>query len=118
MSDTTFPAGGRVWRAEFTAATEAAVRAELGASLAKLSRLSPGQVVGRLKKNMHLLGGLVYLAVRDQCEERGVAPEDFARSLNYAVLPGALMAVLRALAARYPASRLARGLERYDLARG
>lgn len=97
---------GRLWVAAFTDATEQAALDELGIRLSDLARRSRNVLIERFKKNLDQLGGLLWLAVHDQVTERGVTVDDFARAFSHLHFPGATAALLRAIAVRYPHSRL------------
>lgn len=113
-TDTTFTTrDGRLWTAAFTDVTERAAFVELGLRLSDLARRRPEHLTAQFQRRLDRLLGLVWLSAIDQLTARGVAPEGFAPLLPAEYLPGAVVALLRAVAARYPNGRLARRMAKF-----
>lgn len=107
-TDTTFTTrDGRLWTAVFTDQTDAAALEEIGVRLRDLAERRPVRVTERFKRDFAFLGGLLWLSVFEQATARGLGPDEFARLFTPAHVPGAAVAILRAIAARYPHGRLA-----------
>lgn len=116
MSDaTTFTtAAGFQLNVVITPAVEAAAREQLGVVVADLANLPPDKFLERFKRRLTRrdgrLFGLLYLTVEGQLSARGVEPERFAALVTHAHLSAALVALMRAIAGRYPDSTLAKRL--------
>ncbi|VTS03827.1 unnamed protein product [Gemmata massiliana] len=116
MIDTTFTtANGLLLSVSITDAVENTARRDLGFVLANLAELPPDQFVTRFERQVRRRDpinffSLLYLGVEAQLEARGLSPEQFAAAVPHTHLPGALTALMRAIAARHPNSALAKGL--------
>lgn len=115
MGDATFTtANGMQWVAAFTDATERAAAETPGLCLQHLARRRPEDLVARWQRRLDQLGGLLWLAVEGQATARGIGPEAFARLFTAAHFPAAIVALLRAIAARHPHGLLAARMTLFD----
>jgi hypothetical protein len=113
VTDTSFSdAAGRLWIARFTDRTEQGAFDELGVRLADVADMGAADLYDRDALDAIKFGGLIWLSVFDQATRAGVSVDAFADALTPLYLTAALHCLLRAIAVRYPESRLARTLSR------
>ena len=105
---TTFKdAEGREWRVRITAGLLGRVRAEAGIPLAAIVR-DNAALAELLYTDPETLGRVIWLAVADQAEARGVTPEQFYDAFDADTLQGSVSALIGAVMDFTPRSPVAR----------